>query len=81
MCLLVLLDVKNAFYSIEWKVILDTLNKSKISPYVFHQDGWITEGDRIDGITVGIPHGSVLGPTPWNIAYDGAPFLEVLRNP
>lgn len=77
-CLMVLLDVQNAFNSIEWEVILDSLRTKGISPYLrrilssYLQDRYIIDEEgRKHTMSAGVPQGSVLGPTLWNSGYDG----------
>ena len=80
MCALILLDVENAFNSVEWRVVLEALKKKKISPYLqrlissYLRDRWIAKDGNTYRMSAGVPQGSMLGPTLWNVAYD-----EVLR--
>lgn len=79
-CLLVTLDVKNAFNSLRWNSIRRAVLKSKIQGnlrgiiFDYLQDRNITyraEGeDVVQRVYGGVPQGSVLGPLLWNMVYD-----------
>jgi hypothetical protein len=82
--LVVLLDVRNAFNSMSWRTILDTMRAKGISPYLqrivgdYLKDREVTYGGKTYKMTAGVPQGSVLGPTLWNLAYNGVLELEDL---
>lgn len=85
-CLLLAFDVSNAFGSIKWTTILEAMHEkgvpekliNNIARYLIGRKvTYETDQDQVTGeIFAGVPQGSVLGPTLWNIAYDG-----VLRLP
>lgn len=86
-CVLVTLDVKNAFNSAKWVDILDALEhrfrvpaylRKVISDYLDDRELLYdsTEGQQRRKITAGVAQGSALGPDLWNAVYNGV--LEIV---
>lgn len=83
----ILVDVKNAFNSAPWNGILEGLEKAGISPDIrrllqsYLRDRRLmvesAGGVHIKKVTCGVPQGSILGPTLWNILYNGVLELEL----
>jgi len=79
LCAVVTLEIKNAFNTAPWKLIDESLQRSSVPEYLIRilrsfmsnrkllvGGGASTEGQSL-AVTCGVPQGSVLGPTLWNI--------------
>jgi len=76
-CVMVLLDIKNAFNTASWQKIIEKLEYGKISEYLinvlksFFENRTIeTSGGKKFQAHCGVPQGSILGPTLWNTMYN-----------
>nr|CAI5852388.1 unnamed protein product [Callosobruchus analis] len=83
-CALVALDIKNAFNTASWTQIIRELRRRNISQYLinlissYFEDRTIKISNKTSmTVTTGVPQGSVMGPTLWNVLYDGILRLEL----
>ena len=89
-CLVVTLDIKNAFNTANWQKTVCALQQLSIPQYLVAmiKDYFSNrvllcetdEGQRIYTVTGGVPQGSVIGPLLWNVMYNGVLKLNLPGN-
>lgn len=77
LCAMLAVDIENAFNSAGWPQMVNSVRSVGISPYLvamiksyLSNRKTLTADGKLRAISCGIPQGSVLGPTLWNIVYD-----------
>lgn len=86
LCVLTMVDVKNAFNSTPWRGILEELEKKNIPPYLvkiissYFTNRNILVDNVVKNTSCGVPQGSVLGPVLWNVYYDPVLRLQMPLN-
>lgn len=75
-CVVIAIDIRNAFNTAPWPGIIEASSRLGIPPYLLNvfidylNDREIVIDDTSLFMSKGVPQGSVLGPEMWNLFYD-----------
>lgn len=76
LCLMITIDIKNAFNSVSWTKVVEEMEKMSISKYLIeilksYLSQRVIVGETFNKeMTAGVPQGSLIGPTLWNLVYN-----------
>lgn len=86
-CAFITLDVKNAFNTARWSIIIKNLKNLEVSNYLINlMENYFcgrtveTSEGFTSGVSAGVPQGSIIGPTLWNVMYDKVLNIELPDN-
>lgn len=80
---IILMDIRNAFNTARWEKIIQALEEMQTPEYLvkfaesYFTDRTLIVANETQGLTCGVPQGSVLGPLLWNVLYNSIVALQL----